>query len=142
MQLTITIRWKWIALALLLACVLLLRWAPKGLGRIDYVDYSPNGVYRVEIWSPSVFSTWSWRRFGSAPGFARVYSSWRHELIGETEIFDMNGNGEISWPRCDRLSVVVGLGDGSHEVPLPPGSPPGECLPGKDGQPPPPCRCD
>ena len=42
--------------ALLLACVLFLRWAPKGLGRIESISNSPNGVYRVEFWSPSIFS--------------------------------------------------------------------------------------
>ncbi|MFP4593436.1 hypothetical protein [Ralstonia sp.] len=140
MQLTITIRWKWIALALLLACVLLLRWAPKGLGRIESISNSPNGVYRVEFWSPSIFSGWGWWN-ADDPGFVRVYDNSTRKLLGESEIFDMNGNGRIFWPLPLDLTLMVGTGDDAYILKLPPGSSPGN-YPPRDDEGASRCRCE
>ncbi|WP_199031684.1 hypothetical protein [Ralstonia sp. ASV6] len=137
MQLTTTIRWKWLALALLLASLLFVRWAGKGLGSIDYITNSPSCTYRVENWSPSIFSGWGWWN-AESPGFIRVYRNDTRALIGESRVFDMNGNGQIFWPDPDNRMLIVGNGDDAYFLKLPPGSPP-EDYPSPDKHLPP-CR--
>jgi hypothetical protein len=125
MKVTIDIRWKWVVLAGLFACVVFARWAPKGLGRIESIHNSPNGFYRVEFWSPSIFSGRGWWN-ADVPSFVRVYRNSTRELLGESKIFDMNGNGAILWPLPGSLTLMVGSGDDSYILNLPAGSPPGD----------------
>ena len=104
-------------LALLVAVAL---WVPKGLSRWlppekngCITQISPKGSYRVDICRP-VFPYISFNK--SMPRFVRFYDQRSKKMLGESEILDMSGRGEIFWPIADRRSILVGGGDNSPEI--------------------------
>ena len=50
------------------------------------------------------------------PRFVRFYDLQTHQIIGESDILDMSGRGEVFWPLAERLTIIVGGGDNSPEV--------------------------
>ena len=109
-----------LGLALLVSVAL---WVPKGLSRWlppetngCITQVSPKGSYRVDICRP-VFPYISLNK--SMPRFVRFYDLRAQKLIGESDILDMSGRGEIFWPLDGRLSILVGGGDGAPEVSVP-----------------------
>lgn len=104
-------------LALLTFCAW---WAPKGLSRWlpsekngCIAQVSPKGSYRVDICRPA-FPYVSFNN--SMPRFVRFYDQRSKKILGESEILDMSGRGEVFWPQAGRLSILVGGGDGAPEV--------------------------
>ena len=100
----------WVAgIVLLLAAFAL--WAPKGLSRPASAgsthcaaEISPKGSYRVEICRPA----FPYVSFGkSMARFARVYDQRSQQLLGETDIVEMSGRGEVFWPQLGRLSILA-----------------------------------
>ena len=95
-------------------------WAPKGMSRWRaaenngcVVQISPRGSYRVDICRPA-FPFVSLNN--SMPRFVRFYNQRSQKILGESEILDMSGRGEIFWPQASRLSILVGGGDGAPEI--------------------------
>jgi hypothetical protein len=98
-------------------------WAPKGLSRISFLssnacvaEISPKASYRVEFCRPS-FPYVSFDK--SMPRFVRFYDQNTQELLGESDIIEMSGRGEVFWPREERLTILVGGGDNSPEMKVP-----------------------
>jgi hypothetical protein len=92
-------------------------WAPKGISRLSsnscIVQVSPKGTYRVDICTPSLpYISFS----KEMPRFVRFYDQRTQQMLGESDILDMDGRGEVFWPHQERLSILVGGGDGSPEM--------------------------
>ena len=95
-------------------------WAPKGLSRVlprenngCFSQMSPKGSYRVDICQPAfpypLFSK-------DMPRFVRFYDERSQKILAESDVLEMSGRGKVSWPRADRMTILVGSGDGSPEV--------------------------
>jgi hypothetical protein len=95
-------------------------WAPKGMsrpassGNKDCVaEISPKGTYRIETCRPA----FPYISFGkSMARFVRFYDQRTQQLLGESNIVEMSGRGEVFWPQADRLTILIGGGDGSPEI--------------------------
>ena len=106
-----------------LFCVLLVAfvcWAPKGLSRTllassnaCFTQISPKGSFRVDICRPS-FPYFSFNK--EMPRFVRFYDQNTQQILGESDILEMSGRGEIFWPQVARLTIMVGGGDNAPEV--------------------------
>jgi hypothetical protein len=95
-------------------------WAPKGMSRISsapsstcVMEVSPKGTYRVDICRPALpYISFT----KEMPRFVRFYDQRSQKIIGESNIIDMAGRGEVFWPNEGRLSILVGGGDDSPEI--------------------------
>lgn len=95
-------------------------WAPKGVSRVLPRDsngcltqMSPRGSYRVDICQPA----FPYVFFGKdMPRFVRFYDERAQRILAESDVVEMSGQGKVSWPRADRMTILVGGGDGSPEV--------------------------
>ncbi len=95
-------------------------WAPKGMSRLAALEghycvneVSPKGSYRVDICRPA-FPYLSFSK--DAPRFVRFYDQRAQRLLGESDVVEMAGRGEIFWPSESRMSILVGGGDDSPEI--------------------------
>jgi hypothetical protein len=97
-------------------------WAPKGMSRGSagttannncVAQVSPQGTYRVDICRPSLpYVSFS----KEMPRFVRFYDQRNLQILGESNIVDLAGRGEVFWPKEGRLTILVGGGDNSPEV--------------------------
>ncbi len=78
-------------------------WAPKGISQLNVapnngcvVEISPKGTYRVEICRPAL-PYFSFSK--EMPRFVRFYDQRSQEILGESDILEMSGRGEVFWPR-------------------------------------------
>lgn len=77
------------------------------------MQVSPKSSYRVDICKPSLpYVTLS----KEMPRFVRFYDQRLQQIIGESDIIDMAGRGEVFWPQTGRLTIIVGGGDDAPEV--------------------------
>jgi hypothetical protein len=97
---------KLIAVIALLICASW--WSGKHLATLNYEDISPKGYYRLENWGSSSFSFQSWDK--EVPAFVRLYDNRSGRLMGESDILDLHGDGEIFWPIDVVPAVRVGGG--------------------------------
>ncbi len=95
-------------------------WAPKGISRISsaesnhcVVQISPKASYRVDICRPALpYISFT----KEMPRFVRFYDQRTQQIIGESNIIDMAGRGEVFWPNEGRLTILVGGGDDAPEI--------------------------
>jgi hypothetical protein len=95
---------KLVAVIALLICASW--WSGKHLATFGYKDISPKGYYRLELWEASSWSFQSWDK--EVPAFVRLYDNRSGKLMGESDILEMIGNGEIFWPVDTVPTVGVG----------------------------------
>lgn len=95
-------------------------WAPKGISRMSsaesdrcVVQISPKGSYRVDICRPALPYVSFTKEM---PRFVRFYDQRTQQIIGESNIIDMAGRGEVFWPNEGRLTIMVGGGDDAPEI--------------------------
>lgn len=94
-------------------------WAPKGISKLSSQSndcrsqLSPKGSYRVDVCRPAP-PYFSFSK--EMPRFIRFYNQRTQQELGESAIIDFVGRGEIFWPTENRLSIMVGGGDGGLEL--------------------------
>jgi hypothetical protein len=52
------------------------------------------------------------------PRFVRFYDLRTQQMLGESDIVEMAGRGQVYWPDKSRMSILVGGGDDSPEMPV------------------------
>jgi hypothetical protein len=52
------------------------------------------------------------------PRFVRFYDLRTQQMLGESDIVEMAGRGQVYWPNESRMSILVGGGDDSPEMPV------------------------
>ncbi|MCZ2134578.1 MAG: hypothetical protein LC098_03995 [Burkholderiales bacterium] len=104
-----------VALALLCTSAFVL-WAQRGLARCDPPEVSPGGSYEVVECRP-LYSSYTLSR-GSMPRFVKFRDRVRKIDLGSSDIMDLDGNGQISWPSEDNPVIKIGGGDGAVRVPV------------------------
>lgn len=70
-------------------------------------EVSPKGYYRLEYLKPGPPYFFSMTK--QYPRFVRLYDNRTGALLGESDIVDMNGNGEIFWTSKDSPRIRVGM---------------------------------
>jgi hypothetical protein len=75
--------------------------------RLDYVSVSPDGTYRVEAYSPSLYQ-WLMNLDMEDPGFVRLYRNFDNHYFGESQVVDFFGGAGIRWNMATSGEVDAG----------------------------------
>lgn len=70
-------------------------------------NISPKGYYRLEYLKPGFPYLLSITK--QIPMIVRLYDNRSGKLLGESDIVDMNGNGEIFWASTDDPNIQIGM---------------------------------
>jgi hypothetical protein len=70
-------------------------------------DVSPKGYYRLEYLKPGF--PFLLRITKQMPRIIRLYDNRSGKLLGESDIVDLNGNGEIFWASKDNPNIRIGM---------------------------------
>lgn len=81
---------------------------PYHTDNVGYEKVSPKGLYKVQVMIPSAWGFY-YRNKMQDPGFARLYNNKTGKLMGESQIYEMSGNGQITWPDKYDKEVRVGI---------------------------------
>jgi hypothetical protein len=99
---------KWLLFVLLAAvCTWVTIYGPTVFAVKEDEDISPKGYYRLEYMIPGFPYLFSMTT--SMPRFVRLYDNRSGELLGESEIVELSGNGRIFWPSKYSSRIRVGV---------------------------------
>lgn len=88
---------------LVLGCVFLPKYSDHALTE----SVSPKGQYRIVTIRPNIFGFYHYNDKAS-PAFVRLFNNKTGELLGESDIVDILGNGRVSWSEHDAEYIMVG----------------------------------
>ena len=99
---------KWLLLALLAVGVAYISiYGPRVFATKEYMKISPKGYYRLEYLKPGFPYLYSFTK--DMPMIVRLYNNRTGELLGESDIVELSGNGEVFWTLKNAPRIRVGM---------------------------------